>query len=130
MALLITSSKMGWTKSKTYPKAISHAMRIFVVMGLINKLFIHSSFKSKIMNANATVQQLKDLKLSGMVRSYESVLQMPVQKQPEAHAMLAQMCDAESQHRVHYKTQFFLKLSKLRYAAMLEEIAYTKERNL
>lgn len=82
------------------------------------------------MNANATVQQLKDLKLSGMVRSYESVLQMPVQKQPEAHAMLAQLCDAESQHRVHYKTQFFLKLSKLRYAAMLEEIAYTKERNL
>ena len=68
------------------------------------------------MNANATVQQLKDLKLSGMVRSYESVLQLPVQKQPEAHAMLAQLCDAESQHRVHYKTQFFLKLSKLRYA--------------
>jgi DNA replication protein DnaC len=95
----------------------------------INKLY-SLIIKSKIMNANATVQQLKDLKLSGMVRSYESVLQMPVQKQPEAHAMLAQLCDAESQYRVHYKTQFFLKLSKLRYAAMLEEISYTKERNL
>jgi DNA replication protein DnaC len=30
----------------------------------------------------------------------------------------------------HYKTQLFLKLSKLRYAANLEEISYTKDRNL
>ena len=82
------------------------------------------------MNTTATLQQLKDLKLSGMVRSYESVLQLSTHQQPEAHTMIAQLCDAEQQSRVHHKTLFFLKLSKLRYAAMLEEISYTKDRNL
>lgn len=82
------------------------------------------------MNSAATLQQLKDLKLSGMVRSYESVLQLTTHEQPAAHAMIAQLCDAELQSRVHHKTQFYLRISKLRYSAMLEELSYTKERNL
>ncbi len=82
------------------------------------------------MNTTATLEQLKELKLSGMARSYESVLQLSSHQQPEAHALIAQMCDAEKQSRVHYKTQFFLKLSKLRYAASIEEISFTKDRNL
>ena len=82
------------------------------------------------MNVEATLQQLKDLKLSGMVRSYESILQLSSHKQPDGHTLLAQLCDAELQNRTHYKTQLYLKLSKLRYAAMLEEISYTKDRNL
>jgi DNA replication protein DnaC len=82
------------------------------------------------MNTTATLQQLKELKLSGMVRSYESVLQLSTHQQPEAHALIAQMCDAEKQSRVHYKTQFFLKLSKLRYAATIEELSFSKDRNL
>lgn len=82
------------------------------------------------MNTTATLQQLKELKLSGMARSYESVLQLSTHQQPEAHQLIAQMCDAEKQSRVHYKTQFFLKLSKLRYAATIEELSFTKDRNL
>lgn len=82
------------------------------------------------MNTTATLSQLKELKLPGMARSYESVLQLSTHQQPEAHALIAQMCDAEKQSRVHYKTQFFLKLSKLRYAATIEEISFTKDRNL
>ena len=89
-----------------------------------------SNPKSNRMNTTATLQQLKDLKLTGMVRSYESVLQLSTHQQPEAHTMLAQLCDAEQQNRVLHKTQFFLKLSKLRYAAMLEEISFSKDRNL
>jgi DNA replication protein DnaC len=82
------------------------------------------------MNVEATLQQLKDLKLSGMARSYESILQLSSHKQPDAHTLLAQLCDAEKQNRTHYKTGLYLKLSKLRYAANLEEISYTKDRNL
>ena len=78
------------------------------------------------MNTTATLQQLKELKLSGMARSYESVLQLSTHQQPEAHALVAQMCDAEKQSRVFYKTQFFLKLSKLRYAATVEELSLPK----
>ena len=82
------------------------------------------------MNTDITLQQLKELKLSGMARSYESVLQLPLHQHPEPHALIAQLTDAELQNRVHYKTQLYLKLSKLRYQAMLEEISYSKERNL
>ena len=82
------------------------------------------------MNTSITLQQLKDLKLSGMARHYESVLQLPLHKQPEPHALIAGLTDAELQNRVHYKTRFYLKLSKLRFQAMIEELTYSKERNL
>ena len=82
------------------------------------------------MNTTATLQQLKELKLSGMARSYESILQLSSHQQPESHTLVAQLCDAEMQHRTFSKTQFFLKLSKLRYAATVEELSFSKDRNL
>lgn len=82
------------------------------------------------MNTNATLEQLKELKLQGMVRSYEATLQLPVNQHPEAHQLIAQLAEAEKQNRTQYKTQLFLKLSKLRYAGTLEEISYGSQRNL
>lgn len=82
------------------------------------------------MNTTVTLQQLKDLKLPGMARSYETVLQLPLHQQPEAHLLLAQLTEAERQSRTHHKTQMFLKLSKLRYAAALEELSFSPQRNL
>lgn len=82
------------------------------------------------MNTTATLEQLKELKLQGMARSYEAVLQLPVNQHPEAHHLIAQLSEAERQSRVQYKTQLYLKLSKLRYAGSLEEISYGASRNL
>jgi DNA replication protein DnaC len=82
------------------------------------------------MNTTATLEQLKELKLLGMSRSYEAVLQLPVNQHPEAHHLIAQLSEAERQSRVQYKTQLYLKLSKLRYAGSLEEISYGASRNL
>ncbi|HYV91137.1 MAG TPA: IS21-like element helper ATPase IstB [Chitinophagales bacterium] len=82
------------------------------------------------MNTTITLQQLKDLKLAGMARNYESVLQLPLHQQPESHALIAGLTEAEIQNRVHYKTQLYLKLSRLRYQAMTEEISFGKERGL
>lgn len=82
------------------------------------------------MNTTITLQQLKELKLGGMARSYEAVLQLPLHQQPEAHLLLAQLTEAERQSRTHHKTQMFLKLSKLRYAAALEELSFSPQRNL
>jgi DNA replication protein DnaC len=82
------------------------------------------------MNTTATLEQLKELKLQGMARSYEAVLQLPVNQHPEAHHLIAQLSESERQNRVHYKTQLYLKLSKLRYAGSLEEISYSASRNL
>lgn len=44
--------------------------------------------------------------------------------------LLAQLADGERQNRKRYKTQLFLKLRKLRFSAGLEELSYSKERNL
>ena len=82
------------------------------------------------MNTTATLEQLKELKLQGMSRSYEAVLQLPVNQHPEAHHLIAQLSEAERQSRVQYKTQLYLKLSKLRYAGSLEELSYDASRNL
>jgi DNA replication protein DnaC len=82
------------------------------------------------MNTNATLEQLKELKLQGMVRSYETLLQLPVNQHPEGHQLIAQLAEAERQNRTHHKTQLFLKLSKLRYAGTLEELSYGSQRNL
>lgn len=82
------------------------------------------------MNTTATLEQLKELKLQGMARSYEAVLHLPVNQHPEAHHLIAQLSEAERQNRVQYKTQLYLKLSKLRYAGSLEEISYSASRNL
>ncbi len=82
------------------------------------------------MNTSATLEQLKDLKLLGMVRCYEAILQLPVNQQPSSNALIAQLTEAERQSRTLYKTQLYLKLSKLRYNALLEELSYGKDRNL
>ena len=82
------------------------------------------------MNTNATLEQLKELKLQGMVRSYEATIQLPVNQHPEGHQLIAQLAEAEKQNRTQYKTQLYLKLSKLRYAGTLEEISYGAQRNL
>lgn len=82
------------------------------------------------MNTSITLQQLRDMKLTGMARNYESVLQLPLHKQPEPHALIAGLTEAELQNRIHAKTQLYLQLSKLRYQAMVEEISFGKERGL
>jgi DNA replication protein DnaC len=82
------------------------------------------------MNTNATLEQLKELKLQGMVRSYEATIQLPVNQHPEGHQLIAQPAEAEKQNRTQYKTQLYLKLSKLRYAGTLEQISYGAQRNL
>lgn len=82
------------------------------------------------MNTAATLEQLKELKLQGMVRSYEAILQLPVNKHPEGHNLIAQLAEAERQNRTQHKTKMFLKLSKLRYAGTLEEISFSNQRNL
>lgn len=82
------------------------------------------------MNTTATLQQLKDLRLDGMARSYESVLQLPSHQHPDGHVLIGQLSEAERQCRTQYKTQIFLKLSKLRYAASIEELSFSKDRHL
>ncbi len=82
------------------------------------------------MNTQATLDQLKQLKLYGMADAYQVILSLPVQEQPPIHQMIARLSEAELQHRVHLRTQTYLKHSKLRYNAVLEQVYCNAARNL
>ncbi len=76
------------------------------------------------------MDQLKQLKLLGMADAYQAVLSMPLQEQPSIHQFLARLSEAELLHRAHLKTQAYLKLSKLRYHAVFEQVYCNTTRNL
>lgn len=79
---------------------------------------------------NASLQAMQQMKMAGMASAYEAVLSLPLNKQPEPHQMLAQLIDAEQQHRAHKKMTMFLRLSKLRYAVTIQDIDCSTKRNL
>lgn len=82
------------------------------------------------MNTQNTLDQLKQLRLIGMADAYQAVLSMPVQQQPSIHQFIARLSEAEVQHRMHLKTQAYLKQSKLRYNAVLEQVYCNPTRNI
>ena len=81
------------------------------------------------MNTSETIDQLKQLKLIGMSKAYQDLLSLPVHEQLTLHQAVARLAEAELQHRSHRRTQMYLKLSKLRYNAVLENIQCSEQRN-
>lgn len=77
-----------------------------------------------------TLQSMKHMKLTGMHTLYESVLELPVDKQPTAHELIAQLIDAEHHYRKDKRMSMYLRLSKMRYAASMMDIKCTAKRNL
>lgn len=69
------------------------------------------------------------MKLRGMASSYEAALSLPVQNRPSLELAVAQMVEAEAQDRRDRKTAMFLKISKLRYTALIEDIICGADRN-
>ena len=82
------------------------------------------------MNQQSTLEQLQELKLSGMAKRYEAILNQPVHQQPEPHALIALLAEAESGYRAYQRTQLYLRLSKLRYNATPEQINCTPGRGI
>ncbi len=82
------------------------------------------------MNTQITLDHLAQLKLTGMARAYQAILGLPVQNQPNLNQFMAKLAEAEMQERASRKTDMFLKLSKLRYDAVLEQVHCNAERNL
>jgi DNA replication protein DnaC len=80
------------------------------------------------MNTEQTVTQLQQLKLHGMAGRYEALLDLPVHQQPEAHTLLAMLTEAEAGYRSQQRTGLYLRLSKLRYHALLEQIHCSQAR--
>jgi len=79
---------------------------------------------------NTSLESMKQMKLLGMASAYEGALTLPVNQQPDAHEMIATLLDAEQQYRSHRRMQMYLRLSKLRYAATIQDIHCSSNRNL
>jgi hypothetical protein len=82
------------------------------------------------MNTQSTLEQLNQLKLYGMADAYQAGLTLPVKDQPSIHQFIARLSEVETQHMVHIKTQAYLKLSKLRNNAVMEQAYCNPTRNL
>ncbi len=82
------------------------------------------------MNTTSTVEQLNELKLYGMAKLYKAIADQPVHQQPEAHTLMAMLADAEAQYRTQQRTQLYLRLSKLRYHALLEQVEASAQRGI
>lgn len=81
------------------------------------------------MNTNATLEQMKQLRLNGMAHTYQKQLELPLHKQLEAHEMVAHLLQSEQQTRQQEKTTYYLKLAKLRLPAIPEQVNCSAARN-
>ena len=79
---------------------------------------------------SASLSTLRELRLADMAAAYEAILAQPLDQQPDGHEIVARLVDAERQGRAHRRTQLNLRLSKLRYAATLQDIDCSPARNL
>ena len=81
-------------------------------------------------NTTATLEHLNRLKLYGMAARYEAVTQLHSHEQPDAHLLTAQLAEAELSYRTHRRTELYLRLSKLRYNAVPEQINCSAQRGI
>ncbi len=82
------------------------------------------------MNTQSTVEQLQQLKLYGMSKRYQTVLDQPAHQHPEVHTLMGMLTEAEIQYRLAQRTQLYLRLSRLRYHALAEQVHASNERGL
>lgn len=81
------------------------------------------------MNTQQTLEQMKHLRLTGMAHAYQTQLELPVHQQLEAHPLIAQLIQSEQLTRQQEKTTYYLKLAKLRLAAIPEQVICSATRN-
>jgi DNA replication protein DnaC len=82
------------------------------------------------MNNKETLDQMRQLSLTGMAQAFEAVITLPTNQQLTADQLLAHLIHAEIEHRQHRKMETAIKNAKFRYQAALEELEYHHERNL
>jgi DNA replication protein DnaC len=83
-----------------------------------------------MLNTDKTIASLSELNLIGMKEAYEAYLTLPTHQMPTIHEFIIRLTEAELQHRKNHRTKMYLKLSGIRYDAVLENIVCSATRNL
>lgn len=81
------------------------------------------------MNTSETLNQLNELKLKGMATAYQTQLNLPMHQQLESHEMIAHLTQTELDNRLNDRTNYYLKLAKLRIPATPEQVKCSAARN-
>jgi DNA replication protein DnaC len=79
---------------------------------------------------HATLARLDELKLEGMATAYRDNLNLAASERHDPDELMAHLTEMEYLHRTAQRTDMFLKLSKLRYDAVFEQVECSAERNL
>jgi DNA replication protein DnaC len=82
------------------------------------------------MNNQTTLDRFKELKLEGMANAYEAILKTPIQEQSNYQIIVNRLLEAEHLHRQKKRTEMYLKLSNIRYNAVIEQVECNPSRNL
>lgn len=82
------------------------------------------------MNIQTNINLMSTMKLTGMKDAYKVISELPANKQPDTHQCLATLLDAELQMRNFKTTNLYLRLSRLKYPATINDLAYNDDRNL
>ena len=82
------------------------------------------------MNTSQTIEQMRELKLGGMVQSYQSQLDLSINHQLEGHELIAHLVEAEKLSRSNARLVSLLHTAKLRYHVIPESIECSTARNL
>ncbi len=82
------------------------------------------------MNNQNSLNNLKELNLRGMANAYEVVLKKPVHERLSYEIVVSRLIDAELLYRQQKRTDLYLRLSKLRYNAVIEQVICNPTRNI
>jgi len=74
------------------------------------------------MNTTQTLEQMRELKLTGMLHSYQSQLELSINHQLEGHELIAHLVHAEKSYQGDARFVALLHAAKLRYQAIPESI--------
>ncbi|MEL7427350.1 MAG: IS21-like element helper ATPase IstB [Bacteroidota bacterium] len=83
-----------------------------------------------MMMTNASLELMRQMKLTGMADAYQAVLELPLQQQLQGDELIARLMDAEQQYRHTKRMMMYTRLSKLRYQANIQDIQCSEHRNL
>lgn len=82
------------------------------------------------MNTTETINKMKEMRLHGMVRAYNTLRETRTQEDLTLDEMIAHLTDTEWDERYNKKIERLQKTASFRFKAHIEDIEYSKDRKL
>jgi DNA replication protein DnaC len=82
------------------------------------------------MNNNATLEKIRDLKLHGMYRSFQTALELQSHQSLTADELISMLVEAEYNYRRNLKVKTNIHRARFRYSASVENVNYSTPRGL